>query len=661
MATGNVSNGPTGSSAAKPASRPAETPASRPASTPAARPAADAAPPGPPTPSNDSTPRSTEPADRTELSREVDELPDSRRTGALESALLENFDTAEDTPKARADEGDGPLAKSNPDGPDAPETPDQPRVTPMAQGEFEEALQLSQNYEELVTEFDPNTFPDSDEARRLLTERVEELAPDMSLEELRDAQGRGAAIDGLLEERYRAVPGRLDASSDDLLAGLEHARTNDYLSDFRGGFGDRFRALEELEAGTPEYFEAQRNLREDYAALQGADRGTARAFETEYNSYLRRVGGVQPDFASVERPPLDDGNHHAPGTPEYRGGGEGHTSTRPENFRELYDQSIRDPRETTRTDVFWSRDEDGIFHRFSGEPVHWSGSTAEGRLRINPNDIPNEVTRSLEGRPLLGSSVGLPQPPDMPTRGHGGPGLGRRFLNRAGGALVGAGIVGVSAANAAVQGEDVGDAALQATIDQIPGSYSVSQLADGRPEEAALGAVEEWPLVGTAITEVARPILRGLGEDVDPSLIQMGIAGGEADRLARVERNGQLVDWLHDIGGDTDRTLTGIQFTSLPGAAEGTEDPQVHYRVGLNGELEFVNSPDQALDPHSDPLGSNIVIGMERGDDAGPGFGEEQARVAVALAQAYALDQTALLRWSGDMGMDLEQLRRLNH
>lgn len=656
MATGNVSKGPTGGNTSRPTSTPAPTRNSTPSSTPAS----DTAPPRDSGPANDSTPRSTEPVDRTDLSREVDDLPDSRRAGALESALLDNFDTAEDGPKARADEPEGPLAKSNPDGPETPETPDQPRVTPMSQGDFEEALQLSQNYEELVTEFDPNSFPDSDEARRLLTERVEELAPDMTLTELRDAQGRGAAIDGLLEERYRAVPGRLDASSEDLLAGLDHARANDYLSDFRGGFGDRFRALEELEAGTPEYFAAQRDLRRDYAALQGADRGTARAFETEYNSYLRRVGGVQPDFASVERPPLDDGNHHAPGSPEYRGGGEGHTSTRPENFRELYGQSIPDPRETTRTEVFWSRDQDGIFHRFSGEPVHWSGSTAEGRLRINPNDIPNEVTRSLEGRPLLGSSVGLPQPPDLPDRPHGGAGLGRRFLNRAGGALVGAGIVGVSTANAAVQGEDVGEAAVEATIDQIPGSYSVRQLADGRPEEAALGAIEEWPLVGTAITEVARPVLRGLGEDVDPSLIQMGLAGAEADRLARVERNGQLVDWLHDIGGDTDRTLTDIQFTSLPAGGEGAEEPQVHFRVGLNGELERVTSPDQAFDSFSDPLGTNLVIGLERGEDAGRGFGEEQARVAAALARAYALDQTALLRWSGDMGMDLEQLRRFN-
>ena len=231
MATGNVSKGPTGGNTSRPTSTPAPTRNSTPSSTPAS----DTAPPRDSGPANDSTPRSTEPVDRTDLSREVDDLPDSRRAGALESALLDNFDTAEDGPKARADEPEGPLAKSNPDGPETPETPDQPRVTPMSQGDFEEALQLSQNYEELVTEFDPNSFPDSDEARRLLTERVEELAPDMTLTELRDAQGRGAAIDGLLEERYRAVPGRLDASSEDLLAGLDHARANDYLSDFRGG------------------------------------------------------------------------------------------------------------------------------------------------------------------------------------------------------------------------------------------------------------------------------------------------------------------------------------------------------------------------------------------------------------------------------------------
>lgn len=657
MATGNVSKGPTGGTTSRPPARPASTPASKPTSEAATPTPRDSGP------GNASAPRNAEPVDTARLSREVDELPDSGRTGALESALFENFDTAEDTPKTGTDPDAGRRAKSGPegvpDGADLPDTPDQPRVTPMSQGEFDEALQLSQNYQELVTEFDPSTFPDSDEARRLLTERVEQLAPDMTLEELRDAQGRGASIDGLLEERYRAVPGRLDASPDDLLAGLEHARANDYLDDFRGGFADRFRALEELEAGTPEYFAVQRNLREDYAALQGADRRTARAFETEYNSYLRRVGGVQPDFASVERPPLDDGNHHAPGSPEYRGGGEGHTSTRPENYRELYERSIQDPRDTTRTETFWARDEDGVFHRFSGEPTHWSGSTAEGPLRIRPNDIPNDVTRSLEGRPLLGSSVGLPQPPDLPDRAPGRLGLGR-VLNRAGGALVGAGIVGASAANAAVQGEDVGEAALDATIDQIPGSYSAEQLAEGRPLEAALGAVEEWPLVGTALTEIARPVLRGLGEDVDPSLIQMGLADGEADRVARMERNGQLVDWLHDIGGDTDRVLTGIQFTSLPGAGEGAEDPQVHFRVGLNGELERVNSPDHALDPYSDPLGGNIVIGMERGEDAGRDFGEEQARVAAALARAYALDQTALLRWSGDMGMNMEQLRSFN-
>ena len=67
-------------------------------------------------------------------------------------------------------------------------------------------------------------------------------------------------------------------------------------------------------------------------------------------------------------------------------------SPQPPNLQELYARSVVDSK-----GVRWSRDADGVIHRFSapsnGE-VHWNGSTA-GPNPIRPENIPIEVRRAL--------------------------------------------------------------------------------------------------------------------------------------------------------------------------------------------------------------------------------------------------------------------------
>lgn len=86
-----------------------------------------------------------------------------------------------------------------------------------------------------------------------------------------------------------------------------------------------------------------------------------------------------------------------------------------------------------------------------------------------------------------------------------------------------AGVVGglVVGGVLAYEGASAADITLGAAEAAIPGVASAAALAEGRPTESAIRGIEEFPLIGLAATELARPLARFAGFDVDPSIGQL--------------------------------------------------------------------------------------------------------------------------------------------
>lgn len=83
----------------------------------------------------------------------------------------------------------------------------------------------------------------------------------------------------------------------------------------------------------------------------------------------------------------------------------------------------------------------------------------------------------------------------------------------------------------------------------VPGVSSVVALHDGRLAEATMRVVEEIPVAGIIASEIARPLLRGGGFDMDPSLGQM-LLGIEAEVRPDDQRFTRVFDGLPDTAAD---------------------------------------------------------------------------------------------------------------
>ncbi|NIJ64635.1 RHS repeat-associated protein [Sphingomonas leidyi] len=95
--------------------------------------------------------------------------------------------------------------------------------------------------------------------------------------------------------------------------------------------------------------------------------------------------------ASASPPPDDNDPRNKPAeresNPKHH---KNSSSPEPENVRELYSKSAPD-----KSGVRWTRDSDGVFHRFSrpsNGKTHWNGSTA-GDNPIQLRNIPNEILK----------------------------------------------------------------------------------------------------------------------------------------------------------------------------------------------------------------------------------------------------------------------------
>ncbi|WP_221262863.1 RHS repeat-associated core domain-containing protein [Sphingomonas kyeonggiensis] len=106
----------------------------------------------------------------------------------------------------------------------------------------------------------------------------------------------------------------------------------------------------------------------------------------------RRTPSVSTQRTASASPPPDDNDPH--NKPAERESNPKHhknsQSPEPENVRELYSKSVQD-----KSGVRWTRDSDGVFHRFSrpsNGKTHWNGSTS-GNDPIQLRNIPNEILK----------------------------------------------------------------------------------------------------------------------------------------------------------------------------------------------------------------------------------------------------------------------------
>ncbi len=132
-----------------------------------------------------------------------------------------------------------------------------------------------------------------------------------------------------------------------------------------------------------------------------------------------------------------------------------------------------------------------------------------------------------------------------------------------------AGIIGgvVVAGALAVSGASAGEVALGTAEATIPGVSSAVALEEGRYAEAGMRGVEEVPVLGLAASEIVRPIARGAGYDMDPSLLAMALAS-EPREISPEQKK------FWDV------------YDNLPAAATDDMPPEVAGLVELKGAIE---------------------------------------------------------------------------
>lgn len=125
--------------------------------------------------------------------------------------------------------------------------------------------------------------------------------------------------------------------------------------------------------------------------------------------------------------------------------------------------------------------------------------------------------------------------------------LSETFGKRVG--IIGGIIVGGSLI---ADGADAQEAATGIAEATVPFASAALAAAEGRYSESALRSVEEIPLVGLAISEVARPVAQAAGLDVDPSIGQMilSMASGGGTVMPGQQRFMALFDGLPDKASD---------------------------------------------------------------------------------------------------------------
>ncbi len=181
---------------------------------------------------------------------------------------------------------------------------------------------------------------------------------------------------------------------------------------------------------------------------------------------------------------------------------------------------------------------------------------AEGRERLTTNHNERIARQAAEAAARPSAALSLTQ----------------EFGRRAG--VVGGLVVGGALA---ASGASASEIALGTAEAAVPGVSSAVAMSEGRTTEAAMRGVEEIPVVGLVATEIARPVARGLGYDVDQSLGQMLFSGG-----ANVDLEQQ----------DFQRRFDGLPMQTTPDMPPEVASLVEHKRMVIYGEN---------LLPHSDP------------------------------------------------------------
>lgn len=297
-----------------------------------------------------------------------------------------------------------------------------------------------------------------------------------------------------------------------------------------------------------------------------------------------------------------------------------------------------------------SRGADGWTARVRSGRRRWNptgGENGEGAFEPQPgpnsdrrDDFMRDTHIPLEGHPdAPPRAPRLPDAPDRVRPTSGGPGLGR-IAGRAGGFLATLGLAGWAGIEAAEAGEDVAAAVGESLAENVPGGHSAIAASEGNWAEAAMGGIEEFPILGTAVTEILRPLLRGQGVDVEPGLMESGIEAGRADAAARREYHDDVLEWVHEIGAVPDREVAEVVFERV---SPGEEDPAVHFLIGPDGRIQSVHDSEEVLPVEGiDFLDETTLrIGLALPEPGEPGWeqvGEEQAVAAAELALGLGLE-----------------------
>lgn len=228
---------------------------------------------------------------------------------------------------------------------------------------------------------------------------------------------------------------------------------------------------------------------------------------------------------------------------------------------------------------------------------------------------------------LLGEAP--PPRTTTPDAGGGGgrPGIGKRILNRLGflgGAAATLWTAGTTSGNATEVAAATGETAVEM---MVPGGYSALKVAEGRGQEAAMGAVEEIPLLGMLATEVARPVARAMGANVDPSILESGMADAESQRKLRQANNASLRSWVQEVGASPERPITGVDLVRVDAATPAEQRPEVHFMIDGQGRLRSMVDAEEPISRHRiEALNEGkLVVGVERPSDREAPITSEQA------------------------------------
>lgn len=193
-------------------------------------------------------------------------------------------------------------------------------------------------------------------------------------------------------------------------------------------------------------------------------------------------------------------------------------------------------------------------------------------------------------------------------------GLGRKFLKRIG-FLGGVAATTLTATTTSGTAGEVALAAGETAVEtMVPGGYSGLRAAEGRWGEAVLGAIEEVPFLGLGATELARPLLRRFGAEVEPSLGEISFKNTEEDRLRRQAESAELASWVREVGGAPDRPITSVDVVRIGENIPEAERPAVHFMVDSTGRLVPMVDPEQPIQrTNSEILNeTKMVVGVVR-------------------------------------------------